>query len=858
MTGSPPLLDQRELLANSDRLRRLAQRLCGDPHLAEDLTQGTLTALVETAARPPAQPIGWMRGVLRNLWRQHRRREGVRREREGLAAQATTLPSTAATVAQVEMQRRVADAVLALPEPERSAVLWRFFHDVSARVIATRLGVHEDTVHDRIRRGLDRLRDELGSDDDDRRALALLATAPLATPMTATPTAATRTLNTPLGVLLLNAKSIAIVAAAAALVSVLCWTAWPDDAPPPPPDDSTATASASASTSPDTTTAASQLDRSTAPAPTPTNARPDPATPNEIEITGLAYDAAGQPLADVTLRSNAGSTTTESGRFTLQCVRPADRVVVDDPDWITVYAGRVDAATDASAPTPVVVVAARRATVSGLVVDEDRMPQRGTHVRLVPPKGFLTTFAMPLDQSEPAFGEWQTQTGEAGTFELRDIGLLKGLRAMARAPGYLPALADVSATPTAVELVLQRPSADADAVLGHVIDPLGAPVAGAMVCLGPSRSRTDAEGRFRVDHTKRKDHTTIQAMHRGYLPASAPLPAAAGDRPVFVELQLPGVTRSLAGRLVDRNGAAVAGARVWVDGATAFRGGMWQVEAYLGGGATNAELRARADDSASLLELQERHPTAFWGWTRTAADGSFELTGLLEQDYELGILAGDGMHRGRAGPFSAGSTGLVVTFAPNVHEVVAGKVVGIDGSPRAGIAVEACCRVFHRQFDADGSSRSAVRHGPVVTTDAAGRFRFENLGADGLFLAINGTAIVDRVAGMADGALAGAGLGPITDLAIPVADRTHLRVELADRQLADSFRVVDAEENALPLANFEDGGMTVHHAGTLHDGRSRVYAVAGTAAAVILQRAGADVRRVPVRLVSGEVVTVRG
>jgi DNA-directed RNA polymerase specialized sigma24 family protein len=68
--------------------------------------------------------------------------------------------------------------VLALDEPWRSAVLWRFFHDLQPRVIAARLGVPVATVRSRVQRGLELLRTELlpraGLRDPDLRALAPL------------------------------------------------------------------------------------------------------------------------------------------------------------------------------------------------------------------------------------------------------------------------------------------------------------------------------------------------------------------------------------------------------------------------------------------------------------------------------------------------------------------------------------------------------------------------------------------------------------------------------------------------------------------------------------------------------------
>ena len=835
---SSPDLD--ELLSHAAWLQGLARRLCGDPHLAEDLAQGTMVAAL-AAPRSAPRSRQWVAGILRNLWRQYLRREGDRSEREAHAAPLPTLPSTAETVARLETQRRLAREVLSLREPERSAVLWHFFHDLSIRTIAGRLGVHADTVQKRIQRGLRSLRDRMTDSEEDRRALVALAMG--LRPRLALPS---------LGALLVNTKPL-IVGAAAVLIAALCWSLWPQDETAP----DTVTERAEAA-SVNTTPAAPEVGTATERSDVTPPALP-PAAVRARSVDGLLVDGIGRPLSGVALASGLDRAIATDGRFELRCAEDGDRVSVDDAAWVPMFDGVVGNAAESTQSMPIAVVAAHRVTVRGRVVDEDGNAMVGCAVSVLPPAGFLTAFSVPLDCSEPVWRQWQAVTNADGAFVLEDVGFVPGGTVGARAASFLPASAAIREAPAEIELVLRQPPVDADAVLGQVLDLFGMPVVGARVCLGPGRTRTDERGFFRLDRTRSKGHEQIWAMHRGLQPATVPVPDAKDGRPPFVELWLRTPTLSLAGRVLDASGNPVPGARVWVDGAESFRGGMWQVEAYLGGGATNSELRERPDrGELSLLELQEAHPTAFWCWTRTAADGSFKLTGLLPRYYSLGILAEEGMRRARTRPFAAGSAGVIVTFAPEVHSEVSGRIVGLDGSPRSGIAVEACCRVFRVQFDEDGSSRSAVRHGPVCKTDGDGRFRFPSLGSEGLFLALNGNAIVDCVIGMREGSLADAGRGLVNDLRIEVADRTHLQVALANPTLADRFHVVDAEDTVLQLANFEDGGMTVTDGSALRDGKSRVYAVAATAAFVVLLRDDAEVTRIPVQLVQGEVTIVRG
>jgi RNA polymerase sigma-70 factor (ECF subfamily) len=59
------------------------------------------------------------------------------------------------------VQRAVVDAVLALPEPCRVAVLLRFFDELPPREIAERVGAPVETVRTRIKRGIELLRTRL-------------------------------------------------------------------------------------------------------------------------------------------------------------------------------------------------------------------------------------------------------------------------------------------------------------------------------------------------------------------------------------------------------------------------------------------------------------------------------------------------------------------------------------------------------------------------------------------------------------------------------------------------------------------------------------------------------------------------
>lgn len=164
-------------LADGLWLRRLARELAGDAHRADDAVQETLLAAVERPA-PARAPRAWLAAVLRNALRQERRGEERRSRRERAVGDASSsgAPSADDVAARLELQQAVFEAVRALDEPYRTAVVLRFFDGLPPRRIAARLGVPVKTVSTRLERALARLRQRLDGRYGDRAtwAVALL------------------------------------------------------------------------------------------------------------------------------------------------------------------------------------------------------------------------------------------------------------------------------------------------------------------------------------------------------------------------------------------------------------------------------------------------------------------------------------------------------------------------------------------------------------------------------------------------------------------------------------------------------------------------------------------------------------
>lgn len=156
MDPSGTAFDPALLLAQRAWIRRLARELAADPSAADDLAQ---EAWLVAAERAPAGPLlPWLRGVLKRLARQRRRERARRARREREHARPEALPATDELVQRAELQARVAEALVGLPEPYRSTLLLRYFEELDAAEIARRRGIPAATVRSQLARGLARMR----------------------------------------------------------------------------------------------------------------------------------------------------------------------------------------------------------------------------------------------------------------------------------------------------------------------------------------------------------------------------------------------------------------------------------------------------------------------------------------------------------------------------------------------------------------------------------------------------------------------------------------------------------------------------------------------------------------------------
>ena len=141
------------LAFHQPRLRRAALGLLGDPELAAEAAQETLTRAWAARDRfDPRRPIyPWLATILRNLARDQRAR---RRPMPGLETEriAGKDPGPLAQVARAEAEERLRSALGRLSDDHREILVMRHFEDLTYAEIGQALGLPEGTVMSRLYR----------------------------------------------------------------------------------------------------------------------------------------------------------------------------------------------------------------------------------------------------------------------------------------------------------------------------------------------------------------------------------------------------------------------------------------------------------------------------------------------------------------------------------------------------------------------------------------------------------------------------------------------------------------------------------------------------------------------------------
>jgi RNA polymerase sigma-70 factor (ECF subfamily) len=708
MAADPIPLRTEELLAHAGWLRALARSLVADPATADDLVQDTWVAALR---HPPDRdrPLRpWLARVVQNLASNRRRGETRRSERETIERPAGEAISPDKIAAEVEAQRMLAEAVLALDEPLRTTVALRYFRGMNASEIAAAQNVPSGTVRWRLKRAIELLRVALDGRFGGRRetwCVALTALLPRESGTLVTATATTSSLTTGVWIMTTSTK-IGIAAVLALCIGFATWklsegepprivsTDSPQDviAEPLPPAAIDGVAEPvvreSLAATPPAAPVASERKR----------ALPQ-LTAQDCCIVGRVVDADGTPLPDVVIAAPitdveepgllsrqwssgdpAHTTSGEDGVFRIQVPAATPCAVIAEAQG---YASR--ALSPCFAGQVVEIVLTRGTTVNVRVMSR-RTSDRGAID--TPLEGaFIEAWATASGQPRGYF--WTTATSNAlGQAVL--LGIPEGkIRVGANKKDLVRSGVDVISPGTgsvACEIALAEPSV----LEGLVLDrKTRLPISDANVDVNREVGvASDSSGRYRLASFPPGVMThSVGASSDGYAPSYTYVSFAESGMTKRVDFELEPAQR-IRGRVVDSSGGPVFGAGV--------------------------SYSARIITEPFLGETHR-------GSVVTREDGVFELIDLHPDTAYRLILAAEA-HGALAltiGPFAAGTLpadlGDIELAAPGS---IAGHVEG-DGARDVRYVV---------RLHADGGPDDARSRLGSTRPDPKGRFVFDDLG----------------------------------------------------------------------------------------------------------------------------------
>src|SRR5207249_1716595 len=138
-----------------------ALRMVRDTHLAEDVAQSVFVALAQNARQLTHHPVlsGWLHRTTQNLAANAVRTNVRRQAREQEAAAMNELLAAGSDVSWEHIAPHLDAALGELSEPDRDAVLLRYFEKKSAHEMAERLGISDEAAQKRLSRAVERLRE---------------------------------------------------------------------------------------------------------------------------------------------------------------------------------------------------------------------------------------------------------------------------------------------------------------------------------------------------------------------------------------------------------------------------------------------------------------------------------------------------------------------------------------------------------------------------------------------------------------------------------------------------------------------------------------------------------------------------
>ncbi len=142
-----------------DLVYSAALRQVKSSQLAEDIAQSVFTDLARNAQqlKPDTVLAAWLYQVTRRTALNVSRGEARRQAREQIAVELADMNATSSDWTQIEPW--LDEAMETLDEPDRAAILLRYFENKNLRDVGKTLGVGEDAAQKRVSRAVERLRE---------------------------------------------------------------------------------------------------------------------------------------------------------------------------------------------------------------------------------------------------------------------------------------------------------------------------------------------------------------------------------------------------------------------------------------------------------------------------------------------------------------------------------------------------------------------------------------------------------------------------------------------------------------------------------------------------------------------------
>jgi RNA polymerase sigma-70 factor (ECF subfamily) len=766
-------IDAQELLAEAGWVRRLAQRLVGDPSLAEDIAQDAWVAALER--RPQARGErglrDWLARVVRRRASKVRRREAARHDVERAAAKGEAVPGGQELVERMQLQRLLAEAVLALEEPYRSAVILRHLDGLGPEEIARHQGCTNACARQRISRGLAQLRAELDrrSGGDRGAWCAALAAAWDLAPSGAPAGAAAAVVGV-VGGGIVASKLVALAAGFGIAAGALIWMQRPTGPSEPP---TASDAAAAAAPIPAIVRAPEARAAASAPAPAkvelgrerteaPLGERPN-------ELAGRVVDEKAQPVGGTTValfaagdsddgEALAKATSDAEGRFRIEDEALERLAATRSPcALLATRDGFVPARAEVRSGETVEIVLVTRPVVSGRLLDPSASPVAPpgrVRLNLLDAGGEERTFEAPVD----AKGHWMATDLVPGRLT----------HVWGRAKGFAPGeqAVEIELAPSA-RAVIDLTVIAGERARGVVLDAVtGEPIPRAEVwaeswsfdanSFEPT-AVADEHGRFELAGIEPgqmlggpEDLAWLRITARAEDYVGKPFdfsPARRGsDGTFFVEVKIQPAPASLAGRVV------------WPDGSPAASVLVQSID-------DQRNFHFAVSDPRGRFELERLPAGTLFVLASTRDGASDEAGGAARAEVEI-----------RPGMRETAE----LTLQPAKGTSIEGRVLDLSGSPVPG------CKIDVGHHFAVPNITLGLAHLEAVT-DVEGRFRLKDLLPGRYQLSVSFSSDEGRAVRPAERSLdlsAGATISAI-DFVVAPAIRLSGWVEPGPRALAD-------------------------------------------------------------------------